>query len=231
MVSKKELEQYSTTYSAERLKSFVYSETDTIDDVIERYRNNIIISESLYPALCTLEVILRNAIDSVLRLHISQSWIEDEIKNNSFLDKSDYQLLLNAYNLTQKECSLSSKNFSIGKVIANLNFGFWTNLCVKKYSPKLWNKMSCFKGVFVNYPNKKPEIAIISKKLYTIRKFRNRIFHYEQIFKNPHRTLELYNSVMEVISYLPNDSFQILNKTSRFLDTYNDIMKSTIKKT
>ena len=93
MVSEKELEQYSTTYSAERLKSFVYSETDTIDDVIERYSNNIIISEALYPALCTLEVILRNAIDSVLRLHISQSWIEDEIKNNSFLDKSDYQLL------------------------------------------------------------------------------------------------------------------------------------------
>lgn len=46
-------------------------------------------------------------------------------------------------------------------------------------------KKQCFKSVFVYYPNKRPEISIISKKLYAIRKLRNRIFHYEQIFKCP----------------------------------------------
>lgn len=231
MVNQKELEKYSATYSAERLKSFVYSDNDTIDDIIERYSNNVKISQALYPALCTLEVILRNSIDSVLKLYISETWIEDEINNNTLLHETDYQLLVNAYNLTQKECKSSSKEFTLGKVIANLNFGFWTNLCVKRYSPKIWNRMNCFKGVFVNYPNHKPEIAIISRKLYTIRKFRNRIFHYEQIFKNPKKTLELYNNILEMISYLPNDNMQILNRTSKFPDVYNDIMEVCNEKT
>lgn len=230
MINLNELEKYSATYSVERLKSFIYSNNDTIDDVIERYSNNVIISEALYPALCTLEIILRNAIDSVMKSNFSKNWIEDELKNNSLLDKSDYQLLVNAYNLTKKECKLSSKEFTIGKVIANLNFGFWTNLCVKKYSPKIWNRMSCFKGVFVNYPNHKPEIAIISKKLYIIRKFRNRIFHYEQIFKNPKNTLNLYNNILEVISYLPNDDLQIFKRTSNFHNVYDDVIKKYANK-
>lgn len=86
--------------------------------------------------------------------------------------------------------------------------------------------MSCFKGVFTNYPNNKPEIAVISKKLYIIRKLRNRIFHYEQIFKNPKKTLDLYNNILEVISYLPNDDLQILKRTSIFLHVYDNIMKN-----
>ena len=226
-----DLNKYSSTYSAERLKSFIYSENDTIEDVAERYGNNVIISQALYPALCTLEIILRNAIDTVLKSYISKTWIEDEIKNNTLLEEIDYRMLINAYDITKKECRLSSKPFTIGKVIANLNFGFWTNLCVKKYSPRIWNRMECFKGVFVNYPNNKPEIAIISKKLYTIRKFRNRIFHYEPIFKKPQKTLELYNNMLEIISYLPNDNLQILNKTSVFLDVYNSLMISAKQKT
>jgi len=231
MIDQKDIEKYTATYSVERLKSFIYSEQDTIEDVTNHYVDNMKISQALYPALCTLEIILRNAIDTILKIYISETWIEEELKNNVFLEKSDYQLLVNAYEATIKECKSSSKNITIGKIVANLNFGFWTNLCVKKYSPKIWNRMCCFKGVFVNYPNEKPEIALISKKLYKIRKFRNRIFHYEQIFKSPEKTLELYNNILEIISYLPNDNLQILGKTSTFLDLYNDLTKSNKQKT
>ncbi len=86
------------------------------------------------------------------------------------LDASEYKTLLKAYNDTKDECIAASKVFTIGKVVANLNFGFWTNLCVKKYNSKIWNKPKCFYGVFVNYPNKH-SINYIAKKLYTIRRF------------------------------------------------------------
>lgn len=231
MIDDKDIKKYSATYSVERLKSFIYSDDDTIKDIMKHYSDNMLISQALYPALSTLEVFLRNTIDTALRVHISETWIEDEIKNNSFLEKSDYQLLLNAYNVTQKDCLSSGKKITTGKIIANLNFGFWTNLCVKKYSPKIWNKMSCFKGVFVNYPNHKPEISVISQKLYSIRKLRNRIFHYEQIFKNPAKTLELYNLIIEVINYLPNDEFCILEKTSTFFNVYNQLTIANKQKT
>lgn len=223
MIEQKEIEKYTATYSVERLTSFIYSENDTIEDVTKHYVDNMKISQALYPALCTLEIIFRNAIDTVMRTCFSETWIEDEIKNNAFLENSDYQLLISTYETTKKECKSASKDLTAGKIIANLNFGFWTNICTKRYSAKIWNKKHCFKGVFINYPSKRPEIAIISKKLYAIRKLRNRIFHYEQIFRYPEKTLSLYNNILEILSYLPNDELNILEAHSTFLSIYNKL--------
>lgn len=58
------LQNYEMIYSVERLSSFKQHEMDTKEDIIKSYCSNIKISQALYPELCTLEVILRNAIDS-----------------------------------------------------------------------------------------------------------------------------------------------------------------------
>ena len=224
MVSQEDLKKYDTLYSIERLSSFVYSTNDTIEDVKKRYNDNVKISQSLYPELCTLEVILRNTINNALKSKISKTWLEDEIKNNTLLKNDDYKLLMSAYEITKKECLSNNKPITNGKIIANLNFGFWTNLCMKKYSASIWNKKQCFKSVFVHYPNKKPEISIISKKLYAIRKLRNRIFHYEQIFRYPNKTLGIYNTIVEILSYLPVDVFKVVDNNSTFLNTYNKVL-------
>lgn len=224
MISDNELRKYESTYSVERLKSFAYSESDTIREIIVNYKNNVQISQSVYPELCTLEIILRNSIDSILRKYISETWIEDEINCHTWLDDNEYKTLLKAYNDTKDECKLKSKDFTIGKVVANLNFGFWTNLCVKQYNAKIWNKPKCFYGVFPNYPYKL-SINVIAKKLYTIRRFRNRVFHYEKIFKYPEKTLNLYNTILEILSYFPNDDLKILQQSSTFLHTYNQLTK------
>ena len=229
MLNQKELEKYAATYSVERLESFIYSPNDTIDDIKMRYKQNVKISQALYPALCTLEIILRNAINTALTTKISKTWIEDEVKNNTLLKKEEYKLLLSAYEIAKNECDSNNKLLTSGKIIANLNFGFWTNLCMKKYSATIWNKKQCFKSVFINYPNKRPEIAIISQKLHAIRKLRNRIFHYEQIFKYPQKTLKLYNAIIEILSYLPLDDFEILKGESNFLEIYNEVSKFYLK--
>lgn len=124
MINEKELEKFTSTYSLDRIKSFIYSSNDTIEDITQRYHNNVKISQALYPELTTLEIILRNSINSTFRKYISETWIEDEIANNILLEKNDYDLLINAYNITKKECFSSKKEFSSGRVIANLNFGF-----------------------------------------------------------------------------------------------------------
>ena len=229
MAKSLDTKKYSLTYSSERLFSFAYSENDTISDIITNYADNIKISQSIYPELCTLEVILRNAIDSTLKNNISQTWLEDEINNNALLDASEYKTLIKAYYNTKDDCKAASKDFTTGKVIANLSFGFWTNLCVKKYNSKIWNKPKCFYGVFANYPYGR-SINPIAKKLYAIRRFRNIVFHYEKIFKYPKCTLALYNDILEILSYLPNDELDILKSTSTFLDTYNSLLKANSKK-
>lgn len=217
-------------YSEERLKSFIYSSTDSIDDVIIRYSDNIQISQAMYPELCTLEIILRNSIDNTLQKYISSCWLEDEIQKQSLLDDYDHQTLLKAYSATKEDCISAQKTLTRGKIIANLSFGFWTNICSKKYTSAIWNKRNCFKGVFENYPSAKQEISKISKKLYRIRRLRNRIFHYEQIFKYPMKVLNLYNEIMEILSYLPQDNFKTLKRTTNFINTYNSLVSKFIIK-
>ncbi len=223
MVNIKEIEKYTNTISKERLYSFNYNEGDTLDIIIERYKNNIRISQALYPELSMLEITLRNAINSTLCRYLSKTWIEDEIKQQNILSNHDYEILCSTYNEIKRNYK---NNFTIGKVIANLNFGFWTNLCSKKYCSKIWNKGCCFKGVFTHHPSDTHQINEISIKLRSIRKLRNRIFHYEPIFKNPEALLNKYNEIMEIISYLPNDDSDILKSTTSFLKIYNKIFNT-----
>ena len=89
MVKQKEIEKYDIIYSTERLASFAYSENDTINEIVANYRDNIKISQAIYPELCTLEVILRNTINNILKEYISKTWIEDAIKNKIQLDISE----------------------------------------------------------------------------------------------------------------------------------------------
>lgn len=230
MISEKDLEKYSTNISVERLKSFIKSEDDTIEDVLTRYSDNIKISESFYPELSVLEITLRNSIDTMLRLNFSENWLEEEVLNNNLLDAFDHNTLVKTYNDTKEECSKNSKQFTNGKVIANLTFGFWSNICTKKYILEIWHKKKCFRSVFVNYPKKKHEICKISRQLYHIRRLRNRIFHYEQIFKYPKNSLKMYNLILEVLSYLPdNDNSIILKNTSRFINVYNELVEESSK--
>lgn len=229
-VAREDLKQYASTLSIERLLSFKSGDNDTIDILIQRYKTNLRISQALYPELSTLEVTLRNAIDTMFRSCISETWLEDEIQEQNILLDHEYVKLMTAYNDTKQE--YSNRDFTIGKVIANLNFGFWTNLCSKRYNSIIWTKKGAFKGVFVNYPtNLKQQIHSLSLRLRAIRYLRNRIFHYEPIFKQPQNTLRMYNEIMEIISYLPSDNSNILKDTSTFLSTYNQAIAVKQQKT
>ena len=221
-VTIEELKPYASTLSVERLLSFKVDDNDTVDTLIQRYKTNLRISQALYPELSTLEVTLRNAIDTMLKTCISETWLEDEIKQKRILTDHEHAKLITAYNDIKKE--YNDSDFSIGKVIANLNFGFWTNMCSKWYCSNIWNKGCCFKGVFVNYPSNVNQIGVIAAKLRSIRYLRNRIFHYEPIFKQPQNTLRMYNEIMEIISYLPSDDTNILKDTSTFINTYNQVL-------
>ena len=111
MVKQKEIEKYDIIYSTERLASFAYSENDTINEIVANYRDNIKISQAIYPELCTLEVILRNTINNILKEYISKTWIEDAIKNKIQLDISEYKVLLKTYNDTKIECEKYNKQY------------------------------------------------------------------------------------------------------------------------
>ena len=83
MTGSKELNKYQSTISIERLMSFVLPEENLqnipLDILIKRYEENILISQAFYPILSTIEIILRNAIDTMLKTKFGENWIEKEL--------------------------------------------------------------------------------------------------------------------------------------------------------
>ena len=114
---------YKRTISESRLNSFKLAETDTQDVLCRRYIDNIRLSESLYPSLSLLEVALRNAIDFAIETLIKQNWLFEEVKAQNLLKQNDYSKLLEANNTIIK--NYGEANRTKGKLISELNFGFW----------------------------------------------------------------------------------------------------------
>ncbi len=211
-----DLEKYRATISIERLKSFSYgNENITEEALLKIYELNIKVSQSLYPALSIVEIHLRNAIDTMMQTLFSKTWLEDELQNNKILYEYDYKKLQKAYSTLKTKYRKGS--ITHGKLVSELTFGFWVNLCSKKYNPKIWTKKGTFKGVFVNYKrDKKEEIHEISEKLNKIKKLRNRVFHYEPILYKKEKFGEIYNIICEIIAYLPQDNSNIFKNTNQF---------------
>ena len=214
--------KYKATISKERLLSFSKNK-DFFDEkyILTLYKCNIQISQAFYPILSHIEIVLRNSIDTMLQKVISKTWLEEELEQQNLLFDYDYEKLSNA----NKTIKTRYKTVTRGKIISELTFGFWVNLCTKKYNPKIWTKKGAFKGVFINYPtNLKEEIHLISSKLAKIKSLRNRIFHYEPILNKNKQYVLVYGDMLEILSYLPNDNSDILYAT----DNFKEIIEKTI---
>jgi len=92
------LKKYRSTISIERLQSFIRpDETDVdINVLLERYKDNILISQAFYPVLSILEITLRNAIDTMLITYYGKDWIEKELQKQNILQDYEYGKLKEA---------------------------------------------------------------------------------------------------------------------------------------
>lgn len=156
----------------------------------EEYRQNLLISKNAYILLSILEIALRNALDTYLTIKIGQDWHED----NTFLTPMAQKKIKEVNDTLKGRKEIDSKE----KVIAELNFGFWVSLFQKPYQN--YFRIKDLRQIFPNMPPKK-EIFLdreeIYKKLDHIRRFRNRVFHYEKVINKDH-----YNDIEKDINFL-----------------------------
>lgn len=192
---------------------------------IANYVLNAKIAENFYFLLQNLEVALRNAIYNGFKKHYPTSdffylhEINPHVKHayKSRKEKHSiecWKMICGAkYNLRHVH------NINDGKIIAELNFGFWTKLLLstdQKYS-NMWRKI--FKEVFPNYPivsSIDNDKIIIGTKIDTIRDFRNRIFHYEPIF-NQANLATVHDDILTVLGWINTD----LQELSRLFDEFS----------
>jgi hypothetical protein len=172
------LKQVESHISAERLQAYAVSPANVEADpkvTLARYMLNMALCESLYPALQSCEIALRNAIHQQLsRLmgredwydaprFVMTSWGQEEIRKA----KTKLQKL--------------GKATTPGRVVAELQFGFWTSLFEAHYEQHTPFLPSGIKAVFPYMPKSLHKRKDRKNDLEQIRALRNRVFHHERI--------------------------------------------------
>jgi hypothetical protein len=161
------LEILYKAYSEECLNAYRRQEDEDNSFLIARYLWNMALSESFYPAFHNLEITLRNTIHEVMT---------EKYGTNFWFDVVDYRPQ-EAQKLRQAKEALEKdkKPLEAGRIVAELNLGFWNNLFLAHYEQKLWRGKSLAR-VF-SYMNKSERHhKAIFKKLSRLRTLRNRVF-------------------------------------------------------
>ncbi len=142
-------------------------------EAISRYFWNVALSEALYPTLQTLEVALRNSIHhAACESYNSRSWFDGP---NSPLLRFERE----AVEAAKQVLTRHQKTPEDGRIIAELNFGFWTSLFNRRYEQVLWPRM--LEPVFPHMPRRIRTRRNLSNRFNDVRKLRNRVFHHERI--------------------------------------------------
>lgn len=122
-------------YTVDRLARYSASEGDDLSMIVS-YLWNIELCEALYPGLCALELTVRNSIHLVLSTHYGRpDWYD--LPNVLQRDEA------RARDRTKEAIARAGKPVIPGRVVAGLNFGFWTGLLSSLYGnspkgPQLW---------------------------------------------------------------------------------------------
>jgi len=178
-------------------------------DVVCVYMWNLELSGTLYPALQTFEVGLRNALHNALTYRFgSAAWYDAP---GIFLGQSE----LDSIAAAKDELVKSHKAIEPGRVVAELRFGFWSSLFNRKYEHRgqqLWPQLLA--RVFPGLPKRIRTRHTASKRVNDIRELRNRVFHHERI---THWPLEqLHAELIEAIGWVCPALQHMTQATDRF---------------
>jgi len=230
-MKQKVFESIEKSISSARLSTYAnHSKNDT--ELVANYVLNAKISENFYFPLQNLEVSLRNAIYEGFKLHYPTDdffYLHETNPRNRYLsrheihDRECWKMLCGAKH------SLRNTTINDGKIIAELNFGFWTKLLLStdnKYT-NMWRTI--FPEVFPHYTighSIDLDKGLIGKKIDAIRLLRNRIFHYEPIFNYPNLE-QLHRDILEILGWINKDmqslslmfdEFGFVNANKRFIN-------------
>lgn len=164
--------------STERLSAYAVSVQEMEASpklVLSRYMLNMALCESLYPALQTCEIALRNAIHT----HLAAS-----LGREDWFDAPNFQLTPWAQLEVRKakdKIQKTGKPVTAGRVVAELQFGFWTSLFEAHYEQKTHFLPRGIKAVFPHLPKSLHKRKERKNDLERVRNLRNRVFHHERI--------------------------------------------------
>lgn len=169
-----EAERIVAALSTERLGPYLLTAGGDTHAAVRLYEWNMAASGALYEVLGILEVVLRNALSRQLAVYhgtLPGQWYDDPV---GMLSRPANDDIAAARRRLQKLRRLETP----GRVVAELNFGFWKFLLAKRYEANLWT--AYLRHAF---PNLQPQRrAVVYQALDKMHTLRNRIAHHEAIY-------------------------------------------------
>lgn len=176
--------------SQERLTNYLIACGHDRQKAILLYGWNIQISESFYPLLSAVEVCLRNTISTQLIQLYGNHWWDNNVFTNQ-IQSGGTRIVKTARDKIRRNSRVTS-----GKMVAELNFGFWVKMLLPRHKNVFWidfNRSFTDLPVTITYEN-------LFSRCNTVCDFRNRIFHHEPIFSS--NITVHYQEIMELIKWL-----------------------------
>ena len=179
-----------------------YSRLDAYKN-IDEYKQNILYSQEYYVLLSILEISLRNSTNNHFNFKYGDNWYKHTFLHQDTTSKIDE---------VKKRIVLSKKELTHEQIISELSFGFWSSLFRKSYTNNM--RLVDIKQIFPNLPSKTDKLITrdyINKKLNHIRKFRNRVFHYEKIINNIEYK-DIKDDIFELLLYFDNEIYNLADE-------------------
>lgn len=182
-----------------------------------RYALNLALSESLYPTLQFSEIALRNAVHQAMTKHCrSDAWFDTRASR-----LTPWQL----DQITGAKSSLSRhrKPVTPGRMVAELNFGFWTGFFNKAHAQTgVGHYLTS--SIYPHAPHSEQDLNKLGARWRKIRDLRNRVFHHERILH--WRDLDQrHQSILDVIGWMSPE----LKDFTTVLDRFAAIRQAGLK--
>lgn len=208
---------FSQSISIARLEAF----RDLGDDNLETLAKcvwNICLCEALYPVLQNLEIGLRNTLHAAAE--------------KSFGDPFWFRAVLHASEqaqVTQAEQELRrwGKPIEPGRIVAELNFGFWTSLFDSRYDRVLINRPGFLRDAFRPMPRRLQNRITLSRRFSSIRKLRNRVFHHERILNRA--LAQDHAAITEAIGWISPTLLNVSQTIDRFAEVIDPAFYAKLK--
>lgn len=177
---------------------------------IQHYQCNLQLAESCYICLSVFEVTLRNALSSQLEnMTGREDWYA------VFPTTAGLASLNQHITLARKQIINRHEIPTPPKIIAELNFGFWTSLLNSEYELVLWKTL---RKAFPYMPKRDKQRKNLSSPLNRFRQFRNRVFHNESICWDLNSIEEIHKEIIKVLGWMDKDVPKWLEQIDRFND-------------
>jgi hypothetical protein len=198
--------------SSERLGAYAVSHGGVAPDpcaTLARYLLNMALCESLYSPLQLCEIALRNAIHRHASALIGRvDWYDDP----GFLLTP---WAADEVTKAKSKITKTGKPITAGRVVAELQFGFWSSLFEAHYEQRTPFLPSAFKAVFPCLPKSLHKRRERKGDLDKIRLLRNRVFHHERIVHWKDLDAQ-HQLVLDVISWVSPEARQMADALDRF---------------